>query len=186
MSFQRILVAIEDSPLDSSVFKAALELAHSNKAILRLLHCIGNEVVAEPMSSTPFETNFSPSLLMDSYQNQQIIIDQQIEEAQSILQRYSQEAIGHGVPTESDYLVGEVGYQLCEAAKDWAADLIVVGRQSRSGWAEALIGSVSNYVVHHAPCSVLVIQEVELKTPPAPVTDSLSTLINPDPSQEAV
>lgn len=172
MSFQRILVAIEESPLDPSVFRAALELAHSNKAVLRLLHCISNEIVTQPRSSTSFETNFSPSLLMDNYQTQEMIIDHQIEEAQSILQRYSQEAISHGVPTESDYLVGEVGYQLCEAAKDWAADLIVVGRQGRSKWAEALLGSVSNYVVHHAPCSVLVIQEVELESPPESVTDS--------------
>ena len=110
MSFQRILVAIEESPLDPSVFRAALELAHSNKAVLRLLHCIGNEVVAEPRSSTPFDTNFSPSLLMDNYETQQILIDQQIEDAQSILQRYAQEAIDQGVPTEFDYLVGDVGY----------------------------------------------------------------------------
>ena len=172
MSFQRILVAIEESPLDPSVFRAALELAHSNKAVLRLLHCIGNEIVAQPRPSTSFDGNFSPSLLMDNYETQHIIIDQQIEDAQSILQRYAQEAIDQGVPTEFDYLVGDVGYQLCDAAKDWAADLMVVGRQGRSKWAEALLGSVSNYVLHNAPCSVLVIQEVELDSPPKSVTNT--------------
>lgn len=186
MSFQRILIAIEDSPLDASVFTAAIELAQSNKAMLKLVHCIGEEIVAEPISTMPFEPNLSPSLLMDNYQTQQIIIEQQTEEAQTILKRYSQEAMSHGVPTLSDYLVGEVGYQLCEAAKDWVADLIVVGRRGRSGLAEALLGSVSNYVVHHAPCSVLVIQEVEPEPPTEAVTGSSSAVISPDSSQEAV
>ncbi|RMG10302.1 MAG: universal stress protein, partial [Cyanobacteria bacterium J055] len=36
--------------------------------------------------------------------------------------------------------------------------LIIVGRRGRQGIEEAVLGSVSNYVVHHAPCSVLAIQ----------------------------
>ncbi|MGC1393382.1 MAG: universal stress protein [Coleofasciculaceae cyanobacterium] len=42
--------------------------------------------------------------------------------------------------------------------------MVVVGRRGRTGLAEAFLGSVSNYVVHHAPCSVLVIQEVAAST----------------------
>ncbi len=186
MSFQRILVAIEDSPLDSSVFTAAMELAQLNKAVLKLVHCVGNEIVAEPISTMPFEPNLSPSLLMDNYQTQQIIIEQQIHEAEAILKQYSEEAMSHGVQTQSDYLVGEAGYQVCKAAKDWPADLIVVGRRGRSGLAEAFLGSVSNYVVHHAPCSVLVIQEVEPESHTDALTDSSSAVINPHPSQDVV
>ncbi|HIK43734.1 MAG TPA: universal stress protein, partial [Leptolyngbyaceae cyanobacterium M65_K2018_010] len=37
------------------------------------------------------------------------------------------------------------------------ADLIVVGRRERGRIKAALLGSVSNYVVHHAPCSVLIV-----------------------------
>ncbi len=38
------------------------------------------------------------------------------------------------------------------------ADLIVVGRRGRSGLSELILGSASNYVLHHAPCSVLTLQ----------------------------
>ncbi|MGF1491191.1 MAG: universal stress protein [Microcoleaceae cyanobacterium] len=49
--------------------------------------------------------------------------------------------------------------EICRQADDWGADLIIVGRHGRTGLAEAFMGSVSNYVVHHAHCSVLVVQQ---------------------------
>ena len=47
---------------------------------------------------------------------------------------------------------------IVEAAREWDADLIVVGSHGRGFWSRALLGSVSNAVVHHAPCSVLVVR----------------------------
>ncbi|MGF1516635.1 MAG: universal stress protein, partial [Nodosilinea sp.] len=49
------------------------------------------------------------------------------------------------------------GRVICTLAKTWAADLIVVGSHRRKGLSELFLGSVSNYVMHHAPCSVLVV-----------------------------
>lgn len=47
---------------------------------------------------------------------------------------------------------------LVEKAQEWGADLIVVGSHGYGFWSRALLGSVSNSVVHHAPCSVLVVR----------------------------
>ena len=59
-----------------------------------------------------------------------------------------------------------------ESSQNWEADLIVIGRRGHQGLSEILLGSVSNYVVHHAPCSVLVVQGVTIEkvNPPATVT----------------
>ena len=47
---------------------------------------------------------------------------------------------------------------IVETAQEWGADLIVVGSHGYGLWSRALLGSVSNSVVHHAPCSVLVVR----------------------------
>jgi nucleotide-binding universal stress UspA family protein len=43
-------------------------------------------------------------------------------------------------------------------AKSWQADLIVLGRRGLKGISEIFLGSVSNYIVHQALCSVLIVQ----------------------------
>ncbi len=54
---------------------------------------------------------------------------------------------------------------LVEKAAEWGADLIVIGSHGYGFWSRALLGSVSNSVVHHAPCSVLVVRTSAAETP---------------------
>ena len=62
-----------------------------------------------------------------------------------------------GISTESKCEVGHPGALIRDLAKDWNADLIVMGRRGLSSLQEVFLGSVSNYILHHAPCSVLVV-----------------------------
>jgi nucleotide-binding universal stress UspA family protein len=57
--------------------------------------------------------------------------------------------------------VGDPGQVICEVAKSWDADLILMGRNRKSGISELFLGSSSNYVLHHAVCSVLVVQSTD-------------------------
>lgn len=161
MGFHKILVAIDDSDLCKSVFAQALELALANKAVLLLFHCVPVEAIAEPIIPSPDITGFNTQMLSSDYEVQKILGERQREETKTLLQSYYQTATSQGVPTEIDSNVGEAGQSLCDVAQRWGADLIVVGRRGRKGLTEALLGSVSNYVLHHAPCSTLVIQHVE-------------------------
>ena len=47
---------------------------------------------------------------------------------------------------------------LIKAAKEWSADLIVIGSHGRGFWGRMLLGSITDSLVHHAPCSVLVVR----------------------------
>jgi nucleotide-binding universal stress UspA family protein len=51
---------------------------------------------------------------------------------------------------------GQPGPALCKFAEEVGAEAIVVGSRGRSGIKRAFLGSVSDYVVRNAPCSVVV------------------------------
>lgn len=62
------------------------------------------------------------------------------------------------VSISTDVLFGSPDSRIVETAEEWKADLIVVGSHGYSRWERLLLGSVSDSVVHHAPCSVLVVR----------------------------
>jgi nucleotide-binding universal stress UspA family protein len=53
-------------------------------------------------------------------------------------------------------LCGSSYWGLIRAAESWGADLMVVGSHGRSAMSRAIFGSVSHFVINHAPCSVRV------------------------------
>lgn len=67
---------------------------------------------------------------------------------------------------------------ICEIAQTWEADLIIVGSRGLTGIKEMFLGSVSNYVTHHAPCSVLIVRDKDAlpvqSTPTESATSSFS------------
>ncbi len=159
MSFQKILVAIDDSPLCQSVFTQALELAQVDRAKLMLLHCLNVELIGEPPVSLSIEMGVYPEAMDSAYRTQQVLAERRMLEAQKMLSDYCEIATSQGVAAEVDCKIGDAGEWLCQVAQKWGANLIVLGRRGRTGLAEAFLGSVSNHVLHHAPCSVLVIQQ---------------------------
>ncbi len=58
-------------------------------------------------------------------------------------------------------LEGSPGPVLCRLAADVDADALVIGSRGRGGLKRALLGSVSDYVVRNAPCSVIVSRSTE-------------------------
>jgi nucleotide-binding universal stress UspA family protein len=69
------------------------------------------------------------------------------------------ERLQPSVPCEGEVQQGQPAEVLLNAARD--ASLIVVGNRGRGGFASLLLGSVSQQVVHHAPCPVLVVRAAE-------------------------
>ncbi len=63
------------------------------------------------------------------------------------------------VSTEA--LFGSPEIQIVEKAEEIDADVIIVGSHGYNRWERLLLGSVSDSLVHHAPCSVLVVRSPE-------------------------
>jgi nucleotide-binding universal stress UspA family protein len=62
------------------------------------------------------------------------------------------------VPTSFLIWEGDPAESIVEAAQAEGADMIVVGSHGRGTLGRALIGSVSDQVVRHAPCPILVVR----------------------------
>lgn len=153
MEFEKILVAIDFGPQADFVFGKALHLAHREGARLKVFHCIGVPNLPLGGSGDIYGQGLSRSGRI-----QQELLDRDIEAVVNWLQNYQQQAQALQVPTELEYQIGDPGFWIREVGKKWGADLVVLGRRGRSQLAELVLGSVSNHVVHHAKCSVLVVQ----------------------------
>jgi nucleotide-binding universal stress UspA family protein len=75
----------------------------------------------------------------------------QLEEARSILAE-------DGIEAELVQAVGNPAAEVITAAEERDADLIVVGHRGRSAISRFIEGSVSDRVVRHATCDVLVVR----------------------------
>jgi nucleotide-binding universal stress UspA family protein len=63
-----------------------------------------------------------------------------------------------GIDAHARVEEGEPGTMICQVAKEEGFDVIVVGSHGSGFVKRALLGSVSNHVLHHAPCPVLVVR----------------------------
>ena len=61
-----------------------------------------------------------------------------------------------GRPVEVRVVEGSPGIALCQLAAELPATAIVMGARGHSALSTALRGSVSEYVIRHAPCPVIV------------------------------
>ncbi len=66
-----------------------------------------------------------------------------------------------GVKVRTRQVSGDPAETLCDIAEEEGADVIVVGNRGTRGKRRWFLGSVPNAVVHHAPCSVLVVDTRE-------------------------
>ncbi len=169
MTFTKILVALELSPRDESVFSEALSLAKNIGAQLTLIHCLSDLTEMAMISQTQMDSggmglsgipgaSMSPAMVnMNLIEDANITKHQQVEKHLAL---YEKQASSQGVRVESKCYEGteNIGSQICQIAQDLQVDLIILGRKGHNGIAEALLGSVSNTVLHHAPCAILVIQ----------------------------
>ncbi len=162
--FKKILVAIDNSTISRKVFEAALSLAQSTGASLMLLHVLSlakqnyrTSLLASELGDEPNEELMYKSL-QETYQEKS---QQWEEQGREFLESLSIEAKNAGVDAEFTQTWGKPGRDICELARTWPAEVIFIGSRGLTGLKEMLMGSVSNYVTHHAPCSVFIVRENE-------------------------
>ncbi|WP_353931600.1 universal stress protein [Okeanomitos corallinicola TIOX110] len=155
--FNNILVALDRSERSRQVFDQALALAKLTSAKLMLIHVLSPDENGFGDAMMVSNMDYYPGWGDDSMKRYVEKLELHRSEGLEMLQAFCAEANKENINTEFTQNVGSAGKVICNLAKNWNADLIVIGRRGLSGITELLIGSVSNYVLHHAPCSVHII-----------------------------
>jgi nucleotide-binding universal stress UspA family protein len=156
MSFTKILLAIDDSKYTENLLKQGLEIANIHQAELMLFRCIPHSDLPL-VNSVPYEMGLGIEDVNYNFREQQERLIKATSESLEQLKNHCESATNHQLKIAYQYTIGEPGTSICEAAQEWPASMIIIGRKGHSLLVEALLGSVSSYVIHHAQCAVLVI-----------------------------
>ncbi|WP_299492823.1 universal stress protein [Acaryochloris sp. IP29b_bin.137] len=169
---KKILVALDHSDFSQQTFMQSVVLAKATHAKLMLFHVISSTEEGYPVLP------LIPDILEDYDLSQTEVTtsylkDLDVFKANSLelLRSRSNQAKEQGISVVYQQSIGDPGREICEIARQWNADTIIIGRRSRNLLSKLLLGSVSNYVTHHAPCSVLIVhhQEVPEFAPQQPI-----------------
>lgn len=145
--FKRILVPVDGSDTSGLALEAAIRLAQTCKARLRLVHALD-----EPLWLAAYGMHGRTSAGL---------YEAMCNSGDELLRKHMDTARAAGVETDM-VLCDKPGLRLGEAvsnaAKLWDADLIVVGSHGRKGFNRLVMGSGADEVIRTAPVPVLVIR----------------------------
>ncbi|MEO8004241.1 MAG: universal stress protein [Betaproteobacteria bacterium] len=142
--YSRILVPIDGSATSDRGLTEAIKLAQDQKARLRVLH-----VVDEPF------------FIYDMAGYRSDIKDAMREGGADLVARAEAAAAAQGVEVETEVVDAgsqAVADRILADAKEWEADLIVMGTHGRRGFATRVLGSDAQAVLHGFAAPVLLVK----------------------------
>jgi nucleotide-binding universal stress UspA family protein len=136
----KIILAVDDSN-DSEAAIGALSKLRPEENEIRVVHVLQPVAVSAPPQMA---AGYAPELAG------------QAPEAERLVSGYANKLRSSGFRVETSVIEGDVRESIVDAAKDWPADLIVMGSKGHSAISQLLLGSAAESVVRHATCSVLI------------------------------
>jgi nucleotide-binding universal stress UspA family protein len=150
-SFQKILIAVDDSKYSYRAAAYGFTLARKLYAEVGLVH-INEFPVAANMTGDPLLGD--PGIVIPN------LLEIQKESSQKLMHDLKQE-FGAGLEVKEFILEGNVTDEVIRTAKDFQASLIVMGTHSRTGLSHFLSGSVAESISRHSICPVLIVPSRE-------------------------
>ena len=145
----KILLAVDDSPHSNYATESVAARPWPADALMRVLSIAPNLV--------------QPGV--DIYYGLAIQYEETLAQlhrnAEALVKRTADLLRAKGLTAEERVEVGDPRVAIVDEATKWRADMIVIGSHGYTGLRRLLLGSVSNYVVNHAHCSVEIIRRPE-------------------------
>jgi nucleotide-binding universal stress UspA family protein len=145
--YNRILVPVDGSAASRKGLHQAIKLAKSTGAKMKLVHVV-NELL--------MDGGYVPSLYSEP------VIRSLREAGQAVLRASVDEAGGQAITPESELveIVGGCAADvIVDQAKQFSADLIVMGTHGRRGLQRLAMGSDAEMVLRRSPVPVLMVRE---------------------------
>jgi nucleotide-binding universal stress UspA family protein len=141
----KILLAIDESPPSYEAVDEVASRSGPTEIIVRVLHAVGKFV--PPAQELWYDVGG------DLDEARHVIKTRAELEAGQVAEQLRMRGFTVDVAVRD----GEPGPAIIEEAQEWDADLIVVGSSGHTGIRRMLEGSVSQYVLDHAPCPVEIV-----------------------------
>lgn len=140
----KLLLAIDDSPFSVPPARAVVHRPWPAGSVVRIV------TVAEvPLPVAP-EFAMTANVAATRMAHRRA--------AEATVQKVRETIAKAGLTVETSIREGKAGPEIVEEAKAWGPDLILMGSHGRTGVRRFLVGSVAQYVVSHALCSVEVVR----------------------------
>ncbi len=166
----RILLAIDFSACSHAALDSVLSRPWPENSSFKLLHVLEPFDPIEPDPNT--HSDSWQAMIAKARSNQRIKAEQALESAKTCLEDKNKSCDVSTLVCESQ-IADET---IIATARDWSADLVILGSHSRRGLQKLLLGSTSNAVLLKAPCSVEIIKC--RKKNPTPIKKVLLALDN--------
>lgn len=144
----RILLAVDGSPYSEEAIHSITSRPWPKGTQVRVLHSIPIVAILPPVGD--FTGTAAQVLTVDADAN---------KEAQTLVASVAAQLRTAGLDADTVITEGDARSAIVDGAKEWSADLIVMGSHGYTGITRWLLGSVAQSVVAHAPCSVEVVRK---------------------------
>jgi nucleotide-binding universal stress UspA family protein len=152
----KILVAVDESEPSRHALQQALRLIVREDTTFLILAV--ESPVAIPSSSSYVPGVLGEDVTAIDMQERSELIELEEKRTQTALQWAEQLCKEANVPCITRLELGDPKHVICDIAKQENPDLLVVGSHGYGVVDRVLLGSVSDYVVHHASCPTLVVR----------------------------
>lgn len=145
----KTLIAADGTDYSKNAVRKYCELTDRPGPAEIMIVSVTQEVI--PLDAFPHSEEYSRAMEKAARRE----AEKYVSEAEGIVRENIKDRV---VDITTRVLTGVPAQVITKAAKEWEADLIVVGSHGKGVWSRALLGSVSDAITHHAPCSVLVVR----------------------------
>jgi nucleotide-binding universal stress UspA family protein len=142
----KILLAIDDSKYAEAAINQIIAQRGDRGAEVKVLH------VVEPVPVFADGEAWGPGPELNILQKAQEKL------AEELVSRAAKTLRSAGCKVTTAVVLGFPKLVILDQAREWRADLIVVGSHGRKGLEHFLMGSVSEAVARHAACSVEIVR----------------------------